>query len=670
MSRPLCVATLAMAAGICLAHWHLQPGSPHVFDVRMLGIAGVLLVCVGLLSLFLFRHRHRSSPLNDGLSWLALVVFFGCFGVVRYAIYAYGHHVEWPDGECMVEGIVASPPTARGNSVSFRLCTTEPRPHVVLLHAWSLGDSVGACPALGDYVSARACVGRPRNRGNPDEFDYAGWLWSQGVSGVGDSDAGSLCWRGPTSAELSSLPWLMRLRVRALQLRERLLLRLDATGLDGQALAVVSALTLADRSHLTSSTRDLYADAGASHLLALSGLHLGVLVGALLTLIYTRLRFTPLRLPLCVVALSVVWGFSFVAGLPTSLVRASLMATLAVVAVMSDRYGHPLQHLVLTVTVMLVADPTYLFDVGAQLSVASVAGIILFYAPVQRWASRRWRFAIARLRRYRVYWPVQLFHVSVAAQVLTVPLVAWHFGRIPLYGSLTSILLVPLTTVIIHMSLALLAVGGGQPWLSQALGWGVEKLVAVQTAVVATAGGLPGAVVPDFWSEKATPQVVVYNNRRCPAMHFIAGPDRSWLLMPHPEAAAVGLTHIANTFWLRRLTKPPQTAHAATTFALGNVSAAMVCKPVTSHHGAQRQAPAPGDATPPVSAPKAVSLLWLCDAFRGHLSEVLHNVRPRMVVLDPSLPARLRRRLAAEASAAGLRAYDVAEQGALRLRLP
>ena len=562
-----------------------------------------------------------------------------------------------------------APPQTDALKTAFRMRTTSGSSHLVQLYVWHHGDSAWVAPALGDYVEARGHVARPRNRGNPDEFDYAGWLWCQGVSGTGSVAPRGIVRRPPTTDEWHALPWTERWRVEALKVRQRLLVRLAHTGLEGQTLAVVSALTLADRSRLEAATRDMYADAGASHLLALSGMHLGIVIGVLLALLHSRLAYTWLRIPLCVLSLVFTWSYAVVAGLPTSLLRASLMASVAMLAVAADRHGTPLHHLVLTVLVMLAADPTCVFDVGAQLSVAAVAGIILFYVPVQRWAVHRWRFAIMRLRRYGVYWPVELLHMSLAAQVLTLPLVAWRFGRIALYGPLTSVVLVPLTTCIIYASMALMAVGGGASWLTSALTWSVRHLVVAQAAVVQTAAGLPGAVVPDFWSERAHPQVVVYNNRRCPALHFIAAPDSSWLLTPRPDSVATGMADIAASFWNRRLTRPPVTMRGAEFMRVRNTRAIMFCQPVRRKRADDcRRGVALTDAAPTPGA-EPVDLVWLCGAYRGRLADALTWVRPRMVVIDASLPRHLRRELGREAAALGLAAHDVAVRGALRVRL-
>ena len=378
----------------------------------------------------------------------------------------------------------------------------------------------------------------PVNRGNPDEFDYRRWCWVSASS-------------APSTDEESGL------RGTAQKVRNRLLRSLRDAGLTEERMAIVAAVTLGDRSALSSDTRDLYAAAGASHLLALSGLHLGIIVGVFITLLTTRLVYSRWRWPLVAFVTLFVWGYAFVAGLPPSLVRASLMTTLLMLTSCLQRRHQGLNILLVTVLVMLLLRPVYLFDVGAQLSCLAVAGILLFYQPFVKWCYKDWRFVLFRLDRYYLLGPMKLLAVSVCAQLLTWPLVCYYFHQYPLYGALFSIVLVPLTTLLVYGALAVMLIGlvwtAGAAWLAKGVGW----LVAAQLWVMRAETSLPGAVIPDFWSRKAEPQLVVYHNRACPALHLIASPEQSWLLMPEPERADSGMVHIAKSFWKRRLTEEP-----------------------------------------------------------------------------------------------------------------
>lgn len=477
----------------------------------------------------------------------------------------------------------------------------------------------------------------PVNRGNPDEFDYVRWRWIQGVE--------------------DTTSWTSRLRHQALEWRAVLEDRLATTGMDEMTLAVVTATTLGDRSRIGNDTRDLYAAAGASHLLALSGLHLGVIVGWLLTWINGALILSRWRKVVAALALLFVWTYALVAGLPTSLLRASLMTSLFIIASLIQRHNASLQLLLLTVVAMLLWRPIFLFDVGAQLSCLAVAGILLFYTPMYVWIFDRWRFVVFRLERYHLMWLFTIVAVSLCAQLLTWPLVAYYFHRLPTYGVLLSVVLIPLTTALLYLSLLVLALSWLWPiaatWISGALSW----IVGAQLWLMTQVTHWPGAVIHDFWSRKAEPQVVVYNNWRCPALHLIASPEQSWLLMPKPEAADSAMAYIAKSFWQRRLTKDPVVLEGMKVVAVKGFSAVMI------DNGS-------GETAAGGTNGASVDVLWITKGFEGgRLGRLTQLYNPQLVVLDAGLAQWQRKALKEEATRVGWRVYDVAEEGALRLSL-
>ena len=474
-----------------------------------------------------------------------------------------------------------------------------------------------------------AMQGRPVNRGNPDEFDYVRWCWVRGVTQRKQQDLSS-------------------------DLRQHWLQRMKELGMEEKTRAVVAAMTLGDRSLLTRDTRELFADAGASHLLALSGLHLGIIVGLFLQLMNGRFLRSRWRYVLGVSVLLFAWMYAWLTGMPTSLVRAAMMTSVFICASLLNRYGDPLQHLLLTGMIMLLVRPMYLFDVGAQLSFLSVAGILLFYQPLYMWFFARWRYHIFWLERYWLLWPFTTFAVSLCAQVLTLPLVACYFHQVPVYGAVLSIVLIPLTTLFIMLAFMALLLSLLWPiaasFLSAGMTWIVSAMIWLMTGV----SQWPGAVVKDFWSRKADPQLVIYNQRSCPALHVIASPSQSWLLMPEPEKADSGLYYIRRTFWQRRLTAKPRLLRGSRGFVMGDLRVVMV-----NHGVGNRVAFSNSKAEP-------LDVLWITRGFRGgQLRCLTERYALRLLVLDASLPLWQRRALAQDAWQHQWKVYDVAVQGAL-----
>jgi competence protein ComEC len=222
-------------------------------------------------------------------------------------------------------------------------------------------------------------------------------------------------------------------------------------------------MTLGDRRALSAELKDTYAIAGASHVLALSGLHLGIIYALLSFLVHGR-RW---RIVGQTVLVAAIWAFALLVGLPASVVRAATMLSVCAVLSVGGRRAFSMGVLAFAAIVMLAVSPLSLFDVGFQLSFAAMFSILTILPLLQRVVSSEW------LQRHRLTgWAWGLMAVSLAAQVGTAPLVAYYFGRLPLYFLLTNFLVVPAAYAILLGSLLILVL----PVAAPAVLWVVETL--------------------------------------------------------------------------------------------------------------------------------------------------------------------------------------------------
>lgn len=215
--------------------------------------------------------------------------------------------------------------------------------------------------------------------------------------------------------------------------------------------ALVLALTTGDRSGLDPETVRMFRESGASHLLALSGLHLGILYGLLLALtrpLGHRLSGKRLRSLLLVAAAGL---YTLSTGASPSLVRAFLFILLREAGALLGCHSSPVQVLCGALTLQLVLTPSVVSSAGFQLSYLAMAGIVLVFPRMRSWFPSegplrdRWNLP-------RRLW--EMMALSISCQVLTGP-VAWlRFGTFPRYFLLTNLLAMPLS----H-ALMLLAVG-------------------------------------------------------------------------------------------------------------------------------------------------------------------------------------------------------------------
>ena len=254
-----------------------------------------------------------------------------------------------------------------------------------------------------------------------------------------------------------------------LQQREVLLCRYRAVTGDEAQYAVLAAMTLGDKSALTSDLRETYSITGASHVLALSGLHLGIIYMLLSVLMLGRRGYAVTQ----VVIILSIWAFALLTGLSTSVVRAATMLTLYALFSIGDRGRSPLNVLSFTAIVLLLLDCRMLFDVGFQMSFLSVLAILLFMPLFDRLVSFDYLMRHPLLR-----WVYRLSAVSVAAQLGVGPLIAFYFHRFSTYFLLSNFVVIPAATLILYGALLTLLVppvGVALAWLvgalNKALGW-------------------------------------------------------------------------------------------------------------------------------------------------------------------------------------------------------
>ena len=269
-------------------------------------------------------------------------------------------------------------------------------------------------------------------------------------------------WGGDAALRMSAL---QRVRIKLLRQREKLLGEYRSLHFDAEVMGVLAAMTLGDKSGLSGDVREVYNISGASHALALSGMHLFVVY---MLLSYLMLRRRRNMLVQSVTLLS-IWAFALLTGLSVSIMRAAVMISVAIIMGMGDRRGMSLNVLFFTVIVMLVADTRQLYDVGFQLSFAAVLSILLWMPLFDDMVSQSFL-----LRHQAVRWLWGVVAVSVSAQIGVAPLIAFYFGRFSVYFVLTNIVISLLMTMIIAGGLLFLIFRFS--WMGHILGGLVETM--------------------------------------------------------------------------------------------------------------------------------------------------------------------------------------------------
>ena len=308
----------------------------------------------------------------------------------------------------------------------------------------------------GDLVTVSGTLRRPEPFGG---FDYPAYLAAQGIAGIMSADSAEIAgesggWR----------KWPYSLRGRLSESIE------DTIPYPQSALG--QALLLGLRGDLPPEMVQDFRGTGTPHLLAISGLHVGVLVVMFLAAsawLFGRRGFYFLAVPLIA-----VWAYALVSGMPPSVVRAAVMGSVYLVAVGIGRPGSILPALALSAGLMTVISPEIVQRVSFQLSFAAMAGIALTQPFIPRWSpestapGRSWWAPLA-LPMVRA--PLMMLIISWSAMLATWPLLAFNFREVALPGIIVTVLALPAMPFIMAGTLAAAAVGLVSTTLGQFIGW-------------------------------------------------------------------------------------------------------------------------------------------------------------------------------------------------------
>ena len=266
---------------------------------------------------------------------------------------------------------------------------------------------------------------------NPHQFDYKDYLKKQGIHHQLSVQSTAILHLNKSTSSLFGF---------AMKTREHLISNLSKEGYDEDVFGVIQALLLGKREDISEETYTHYKNAGAVHILAVSGLHVGVLL-FLFQFLLQPLTYFPkgetIRLASVVLLL---WGYAFLAGLSPSVVRAVTMFSFVAYAQYLNRPTNSFNIIALSMLFILLVKPLYLFQVGFQMSYAAVFAIVWIYPKLQR-------FWFPDHFLVRKVW--QLLSVSIAAQIGVLPISLFYFHQFPLLFFISNLLIIPFLGVIL-----------------------------------------------------------------------------------------------------------------------------------------------------------------------------------------------------------------------------
>lgn len=475
-----------------------------------------------------------------------------------------GQVISWNPGRRWTQ-VTLSVEALRRDSLSWQ--EAKGRVLLYLPAADSTGSNLG-CTFVG-----RVLLRRIPAAANPGGFDGRRYWGQQGIYLQGFLGEGDWWMDVPEKTT-----WQTRL-VNCRSWVERRLL-----GAQGKApeWGIAAALVLGDKSHLTPEVRSAFTHAGAMHVLAVSGLHVGMVAFGVRWLLGLLTWLAPFghRWGRFAWNTAAIWGFAILTGAGPAVLRAALLFTILLWGRTLDRRGSSWNALWASAFILLWFRPLLFFQVGFQLSYAAVVGILFFQPRLEAC----WRPAF---RPVRYFW--QLTTVGLAAQWMTFPLCVYYFHQFSWLGLLSGWVVIPAAALILAMGFLQILLAG-IPLAGEWLTWGFGGILHFFWKIMAFFGQLPGALwqgiwwtEPQFWlglllafwgiiavkyrhwtllaaggfligllagmnhrtieQQKEQQQVIVYNHRGGTLVDFICGNQRlTWSSVTDPrQESAIAL---------------------------------------------------------------------------------------------------------------------------------
>lgn len=330
----------------------------------------------------------------------------------------------------------------------------------------------------GDQLYVKSDLDMIENKNNPGEFNVESFWNNKGI--YRSSFAFDHMIRKIGEVEI---PWYKKYPAQLRQYFGGIL----EDHLEGDVLALAKALVLGDKELLSADVKASFSNAGAMHVLAVSGLHVGILLLIIQFVLGLFKRFIS-NYWIVLVSLIVIWIYAAITDFSPSVVRASFMFSLLSLGRLYSKQYSSINILFFTAFILLLFRPNFLFDIGFQLSYLAMIGIFMFYDPLvkliyfkNQWIRKVWQGTV----------------VGISAQLLTVPLTLFFFHQFPNYFMLTNVGIMVLSGLVLSGALVLFSLKW-VPLISKYLGLILGLSFFALLTFVQFIEGLPGAVATGF----------------------------------------------------------------------------------------------------------------------------------------------------------------------------
>ncbi|MDM8159356.1 ComEC/Rec2 family competence protein [Labilibaculum sp. K2S] len=451
-------------------------------------VTGWFLVLFGMFGVVLFvviPKLRKSYSLRSLFGFFVFALCFG-FGNIRYNDIQSRMYLPISKSKIILKGRVLDTPTEKGRSYAFVFDVQN----IKVSDKWQKvsgktmiylqKDTKVKELGVGDLLVMKTELQRVKNAGNPHEFDYASYLKTQHILYAAYTD--SLSWKQiGRGADFS-------IKVLASKWRDHLLSIYRKNGIQNESFDILAALTLGYKTGMDPEIKRTWADAGAMHVLAVSGLHVGIIYMIMSYLLRFLARFKYGGYLRGILLLLTLWTYALLTGMSPSVMRSATMFSFIVLGEMLKRSGSIYNSLAISAFFLLLIDPFLLFTVGFQFSYLAVVSIVFFQPQFDK-------LLYIGNPILKKLW--QLTTVSLAAQIGTFPLAIYYFHQFPSYFLLSGYVVIIMAGILIYLS-ALLLLLSPIKILSESLGWILRNLVEGMNFLIVKIQALPGSVIREL----------------------------------------------------------------------------------------------------------------------------------------------------------------------------
>lgn len=328
----------------------------------------------------------------------------------------------------------------------------------------------------GEVILVKGNPQEIQNSGNPYEFDYRKYLERKKI--YRQVYLPEENWQRTSTFQHS-------IKTYAESWREKLLQVYRNQQLGSNEQEILSALTLGYKRELDKETKRVFSAAGAMHVLAVSGLHVGIIFWFFSTIFGFLRKQKQGKYLFIILSVLVLWCYAFITGLSPSVLRAATMFSFVAIATNINRKVNIYNSLAASAFVLLIINPNNLFEVGFQLSYSAVFGIVFLQPKLEKlWPVKN--------KVVKFFW--SLLTVSIAAQIATFPITSLYFNQFPTYFWVSNLIVIPVAFTLIVLGVSLL-IFSPISFLASVLALITSKIISTTYSVLQFIESLPYSVL-------------------------------------------------------------------------------------------------------------------------------------------------------------------------------